>query len=140
MRMAAIVPGQPRQERRKKRKQADLGPSSDPIRQQGRDPDHAYEPLEWFSTSQSCDRSRSTMRARIYHQSYRTSSGHTWDHFFEDMAESAREFEEAGINLGWGNCHGPAVNGSVEQDRDRRYLEPKANRFYQRLVAKGRRP
>ena len=35
---------------RRRPKQADLGPSVDPIRQQGRDPMHVYNPAAWFTT------------------------------------------------------------------------------------------
>lgn len=122
--------------RRKGRKQGDLGPTNDPIRQQGRDPAFSYDRGEWFTTPQKCDRSRAAQRTRIYHESYQTSSGHTWDQHFEELADIASELEDAGINLGWGGCRGSQVHGSVEQDRDRRYLEPKANSFYKRLATR----
>lgn len=105
----------------------DLGHWQDPIRQQGRDPLHDYQPPLWYVTPQACDRSRRHRRPRIYHAgSYQTTSGHTPDHYFEQLAVVARELEEAGINLGWGfavdSIPGSSrVPESVEADQRRRY-------------------
>jgi hypothetical protein len=128
-----------RAERRRKRNQADLGPSNDPIRPQGRDPAHCYIRERWYSTPQACDRSRLSRRRRLYHDTYRTSSGHTWDQLYEELAARAREYEAAGINLGWGNFSGPGAAGvrqSVEAETDRRYMAPKPNAFMKRLIEK----
>lgn len=122
----------PRAVRRKLRKQADLGPTLDPIRQQGRDSEHHYRPLEWFATPQGCDRSRAANRQRLYHESYATSSGHTFDHHYDEVSRLAAEFEDAGINLGWGGCSGAGterVRGSVEAETGRRYFDPRPNAF-----------
>jgi hypothetical protein len=121
-----------RSQRRKAAKQADLGPTNDPIRQQGRDPLHFYCRPRWYATTQACDRSRHSRRQRLYHDSYRTSSGHTWDQLFEELAELAVPFEIAGIDLGWGCAPKPGdtrIHGSVAQEVDRRYLEPRPNQF-----------
>ncbi len=106
----------------------DLGPWIDPIRQQGRDPQHRYRRDDWYPTPQRSDRSRRACRLRIYHQTYATSSGHTPDHHYENLAGIARALEDAGINLGWGGCAdsvaGAArVSGSIEQDVRRRYAD-----------------
>jgi hypothetical protein len=119
---------------RRKRKQEDMGPTNDPIRQQGRDPNHLYDRSEWYVTPQKCDRQKYGRR-RMYHESYQTSSGHTWDQFFEELADTARELEDAGINLGWGGCKSDARQ-SVESEIDRRLLEPKANHWHTRLVTR----
>lgn len=135
------IDGVTRRERRTRRKQADLGPSIDPIRQQGRDPQHVYERERWYSTPQSRDRSAMAGRRRLYHDSYQTSSGTTWDEFFEDMAERAAVFEDAGINLGWGACASAGasgVRGSVDAETERRYLTPRPNSYRLGLIKKRR--
>lgn len=140
MTKCAAQPPASRKERRAALKRADLGPDRDPIRQQGRDSKHVYVRERWYATPQTCDRSRAASARRLYHESYRTSSGHTWDEFFEQLQERADEFEAAGINLGWGGCSSPgatAVRGSVEEDMDRRYLPPMANTFQLRQIAEG---
>jgi hypothetical protein len=115
----------------------DLGPPSDPIRQQGRDPEHRYNKTEWFETPQVCDRSRRVARRRVYHESYRTTSGHTFDHHFEQCYEIARELEAAGIPLGWGSCpksdHAP--QGQSEYERSK-VARGKPSSYQKRLLAR----
>lgn len=136
--MAKEGPNVTRQARRKNaRKQADLGPSNDPIRQQGRDPLHCYIREEWYVSQQQCDTSRATGRRRMYHESYQTSSGHTWDEFFEGLSAIASELEEAGINLGWGGCNSKSSQ-SIDYEIDRRYLDPKNNRFWNQTIKRGK--
>ncbi len=104
----------------------DLGCYEDPIRQQGRDPRHDYQPPLWYVTPQRADRSRKHARQRVYHGSYETSSGHTPDEHFERLARIAAEIEEAGINLGWGGCAdfgGAKAPESVEAEVRRRYAD-----------------
>jgi hypothetical protein len=108
--------------RRKAKKQGDLGPAQDPIRQQGRDPHYEFVSSEWFETPQKCDRSRLAGKPRQYHTSNQTSSGHSFDEHFEVMAAMARELEAAGINLGWGGYAGTwKCECEIVQEIKRRY-------------------
>lgn len=116
----------PRAARKRKRKQhepPDLGPASDPIRQQGRDPRcwSAYREGDWSETPQLCDRSRRAGQRRKYHRSSFTSRGFTYDQMFEDLADMAAKFEAAGIDLGQGGIERGAIVGSVQADVARKY-------------------
>jgi hypothetical protein len=62
-----------------------------------------YHDADWFRTSQLQDRSAVAAQRRVYHKSYQTSSGHTFDHLFDETSRIAAEIENAGISLGWKN-------------------------------------
>lgn len=75
----------------------------------------------------------------MYHVSYRTTCGTTFDELYENLADIAREFEDAGINLGWGGCSAPgaeSVRESVEADVARRYLDARPNSFRLKLLTR----
>ncbi len=96
------------------------GPTRDPVRQQGRAlTPRDFDSTDWYRTTQRRDRSRAVLERRVYHVSYQTSSGHTWDEHFEIAAKAAREIEEAGIDLGWGGVGREEIN----RDLDRRYWD-----------------
>jgi hypothetical protein len=117
-------------------KNPDPGPRLDPVRQQGREiSERLIAIAEWYETTQWCDRSRAGGRARVYHCTYRTSSGHTPDQHFEQMAAVAREYEEAGIDLGWGYCRGNAES-SPQREMARRHGLPRRDRVV-KLGARG---
>jgi hypothetical protein len=127
-----------RAKRRKAQKETDLGPDRDPIRQQGRDPLHVYIAVDWYETRQKKDRSLLARRQRKYHASYQTTSGHTHDQHWEVLARIAAEFENAGINLGWGGCRSQHCEVTVEVSR--RYSGGPANHFQQQARSKSPRP
>lgn len=84
-----------------------IGHWRDPIRQQGRDPLYDEELAtegEWMPTRQSCDRARNGRR-RVYHKTWFTSSGDTYDAWLDSLAATpfARECRDAGVDLGLGN-------------------------------------
>ena len=95
------------------------GPRKDPIRQQGFfiSKTH-FRQQTWFVSRAPGDVSRVAGKRRVYHITYQSPKpGLPWDHYFEQAARRAREFEDAGIDLGWGGVRGSTEMASEELRR-----------------------